>query len=110
MPSGSVHKLCKALAITQKEMIKLLGICERTFARRRAHGRLTVDESDRVVRYALLLALSIEMFEDPGDAAEWLKVSAQALGGEAPLSHAMTELGGRNVERLIGRMEYGVPT
>lgn len=110
LPSASVLKLCKALAITQKEMIKLLGISERTFARRKAHGRLTVDESDRVVRYATLLVLAIEMVDDAGDGAEWLKASAQALGGDAPLSHATTEMGGRNVERSIGRMEYGIPT
>jgi len=69
-----------------------------------------VDESDRVVRYAMLLVLAIEMFEDEGDAAEWLKVSAMALGGETPLNHATTEMGGRSVERLIRRLEYGVPT
>jgi len=93
-----------------QSLIKLLGISERTFARRKTHGRLAVDESDRVVRYALLLVLAIEMFEDEGDAAEWLKASALALGGETPLSHATTEMGGRNVERLIGRIEHGVST
>ena len=49
-----------------------------------------------------------EVFEDEAAAREWLKSPAVAFGGESPLSFADTEIGAREVEILLGRLEHGV--
>lgn len=67
-------------------------------------------ESDRVVRYAELLHRAVEFLGDNDAAARWLDTPSVALDGETPLDHATTEFGARDVIRLIGRLEHGIPT
>ena len=67
-------------------------------------------ESDRVVRYAELLYRAVGFLGDSDAAARWLEIPSAALDGETPLDHATTEFGARNVLRLIGRLEHGIPT
>jgi uncharacterized protein (DUF2384 family) len=40
----------------------------------------------------------------------WLRSPNRALGGESPLALSKTEVGAREVENLIGRLEHGVFT
>lgn len=110
LPTKSVGLLGEQLKVTQGELIGSLNVSKQTFQRRLKSGVLNEVESDRVVRYAQLLALATELFEDREAAAGWLKTPAPALGNETPLVHAKTEIGARNVERLIGRLEHGIPT
>lgn len=110
LPANAVIALSDNLKLTQGAMIKSLNVGKQTFQRRMEAGVLNESESDRVVRYAQLLALATELFEDDTAAARWLKTPAPALDNETPLAHAKTEMGARNVERLIGRLEHGIPT
>ena len=41
-------------------------------------------------------------------ARKWLKDPAWALGDIPPLTYADTELGSKEVEDLLGRIEHGV--
>jgi putative toxin-antitoxin system antitoxin component (TIGR02293 family) len=41
-------------------------------------------------------------------ARRWLTHPQFGLGGAAPLDYAETEAGAREVENLLGRIEYGV--
>ena len=52
----------------------------------------------------------MEVFKDEGLARKWLKEPAWALGDVAPLAYADTELGSKEVEELLGRIEHGVFT
>lgn len=84
-------------------------IPERTLARRRIAGRLGRDESERLLRLARVVASSIRLFEGDVDAAiTWLKTPQKALSYNTPLSYARFEIGAREVEDLIGRLEHGV--
>jgi uncharacterized protein (DUF2384 family) len=38
----------------------------------------------------------------------WLTCEQVGLGGEIPLAYAETEVGAREVEDLLGRIEHGV--
>jgi len=40
----------------------------------------------------------------------WLRTPKLGLGGATPLTHARTELGARDVEELLGRIEHGIPS
>jgi len=110
LPASALGRLGEFLDLTQAELTTTLNVSKQTFQRRLKAGVLNEAESDRVVRYAQLLALASDLFEDDDAAAQWLKTPAPALGNETPLEHATTEMGARNVERLIGRLEHGIPT
>jgi len=85
-----------------------LAISRSTLLRRKALGRLTPHESDCVVRFARLVQHAADVFGDAARGREWLKLPQRALGGATPLDYAETELGAREVENLLGRIDYGV--
>ena len=89
----------------------LIQIPERTFARRKSAGRLSPDESERLLRISTIFEKAVELFEgNVGEAVEWLTKPKKALGDKVPLSYSRSELGAREVENLIGRLEHGVFT
>jgi putative toxin-antitoxin system antitoxin component (TIGR02293 family) len=65
-------------------------------------------ESDRLVRYARLFARASEALGGHAGARSWLVEPARAFHGECPLDYADTEIGAREVEALLGRLEHGV--
>jgi putative toxin-antitoxin system antitoxin component (TIGR02293 family) len=86
-----------------------VGIPLRTLARRKSSGRLSMEESERVVRLSGLYEKASELFNgDMAGVRQWMSQPKKALGGESPLDYAATELGAREVENLIGRLEHGV--
>jgi putative toxin-antitoxin system antitoxin component (TIGR02293 family) len=90
-------------------LTSVIGIPERTLARRRAAGRLEPDESERLLRVAILFEKCVDLFEgDVKAAANWLTSPKKALNGQAPVLYARTELGAREVENLIGRLDHGI--
>ena len=87
----------------------LIDIPRRTMTRRKREGRFLPDESDRLLRASRLFGRTLELFEGDRDAAtEWLTSAQPALGGIIPLEIARTDVGAREVERLVGRLEHGV--
>lgn len=84
-------------------------IADRTLTRRREEGRLRSDESDRLLRAGRIFGRAIELFEGNAKAAKaWLSSPQPAVGGAIPLKLAETEVGAREVEAAIGRIEHGV--
>jgi len=89
----------------------MIQIPERTFARRKASRRLSPDESERLLRVSTIFEKAVGLFEgDVTEAIEWLTKPKKALGDKVPLSYSRSELGAREVENLIGRLEHGVFT
>lgn len=89
----------------------LAQIPPRTLARRKQKGRLDPEESDRLVRVSRIFGRALELFEgDAHVAREWLSSKQVALGKLVPLELAKTDVGAREVDNLIGRLEYGIPT
>ena len=87
----------------------LIDIPRRTMTRRKRDGRFLPDESDRLLRASRLFGKTLELFEGDRDVAtEWLTTAQRALGGAVPLDLARTEVGAREVEQLVGRLEHGV--
>lgn len=93
------------------EIASLVGIPERTFARRKSSGRLSPDESERLLRISSIFEKAVALFEgDVDETLEWLTQPKKALGDKVPLNYSRSELGAREVENLIGRLEHGVFT
>jgi len=103
------ERLRRNTSLSVDRLIDLINLPRRTLTRRKADGRFRPDESDRLLRAARLFGKALQLFEGDRDAAvEWLTRAQPALGGGVPLDLARTELGVREVERLVGRLEHGV--
>ncbi len=95
--------------ISVAQIAVLLGIPERTLARRKSSGKLSWEESERLLRLSAVYEDALQLFEgDSAAAMAWLTSSQKALGSQTPLAHARTEIGAREVEDLVGRLEHGV--
>jgi putative toxin-antitoxin system antitoxin component (TIGR02293 family) len=55
-----------------------------------------------------LLVRASEALGGEESARSWLAAPALAFHGECPLDFADTEIGAREVEALLGRIEHGV--
>lgn len=99
----------QVVQLPAKDVAALLEIPPTTLVRRKASGQLGKNESERLLRFSRLFAAAIELFEgDVVAARRWLQTPAPALNRVAPLEMARTELGAREVEKLIERLEEGV--
>jgi putative toxin-antitoxin system antitoxin component (TIGR02293 family) len=91
------------------DIAALMQIPPRTLRRRKQDGRFTAEESDRLVSVARMISRVLDLFDgDAQEARAWLAEPAIAFGGATPLEIAHTETGAREVENLVGRIEYGV--
>ena len=110
LPVAEFDALREMLKLPVDKMAALIGISVATLSRRRAKAeRLDRDHSDRLMRYARLYWLTVDFFEgDHTTASDWLARPARGLCGQTPLKFAETEIGAREVEDLIGRLEHGV--
>ena len=107
----ALERLQKTIHLSLKEIAEHLRIPPRTLSRRKEQGRLEPDESDRLLRLSRVFAKSLELFEgDTNAARRWLQTPQRALAGSLPLEFARTEVGAREVENLIGRLEHGIPS
>jgi putative toxin-antitoxin system antitoxin component (TIGR02293 family) len=108
LPFSDLKVLQDSIDMPFEQLAAKLAISRSTLQRRKAAGRLSPDESDKVVRYSRLLQQAADYFGDIEKARAWLKHPQYGLGGAVPLDYARTEAGAREVENLLGRMEYGV--
>ncbi|HLE05456.1 MAG TPA: antitoxin Xre/MbcA/ParS toxin-binding domain-containing protein [Anaerolineales bacterium] len=105
----SFIRLQKAADLTREQLADLVQITQRTLARRKAQGRLKTDESERLLRVSRVFNLAVDLHEgDPQAARVWLERPNRALNGKPPFELARTEVGAREVETLVTRLEHGV--
>lgn len=108
LPMVEFTALQDLLGLSAEALAQHLAISRSTLVRRRKSGRLDMQESDRLLRYARLYARARTVLHDEAAARDWLKQPARALDFVTPLTFAETEAGAREVEALLGRIEYGV--
>jgi putative toxin-antitoxin system antitoxin component (TIGR02293 family) len=121
-PTELIRKIQKGLRFSELETLQdsidlpfeqlaaKLAISRSTLQRRKAAGRLSPDESDKVTRLSRLIEHATNVFGDIQRARAWLKFPQRGLGGTIPLDYAETEVGAREVDDLLGRIEYSVYT
>lgn len=99
------------LGLTNDQLAALLGLSARSVNRLSPPGALLPPVAgDRLYRCARLYALAENVFEDAAAAVEWLKTPQRALDDTVPLDLAATDIGTREVETLLGRIEHSVYT
>src|SRR6266487_5684719 len=109
-PTDLIRKIQKGLRFSELETLQntldlpfeqlaaKLSMSRSTLQRRKAAGRLSPDESDKVMRLSRLLEHATKVFGDVEKARAWLKFPQRGLGGAVPLDYAETEVGAREVD------------
>lgn len=72
-------------------------------------GPLPVAAGERVQRVARLTALAERTFGDRDKGVAWLTTAHPILGRTTPLELAKTEIGARQVERMLTNILYDLP-
>lgn len=108
VPYKALESAREAVGLSREEVCTTLGIPPRTLAWRKRASRLTAQESDRMYRLAHVLAKAVTVLRGSEKAARWLRKPNRALGDASPLSRLDTEVGTRQVEAVLGRLEHGV--
>ncbi len=76
---------------------------------KRIKKRLNARQSERLERLARMTALAEEVWEDAELAHEFLTSPQPQLGNARPVDLARSDLGTRQVEQLLSRIEYSLP-
>ncbi len=80
----------------------------RTLSHRIArNARLSVEESDRALRLARIIALADITFGEHARALDWLRLPKKQFRGLSALEMVRTEAGARLVEELLTRVDEG---
>ena len=108
LPVEAFFQLQEKLGIGTPQLAEVVGIPVRTLHRRKDEGRLTKEESDRLDRVRKLMSQATGVFESENSARAWLTRPQIGLAGFVPLELADTGAGIREVEDLLGRIDYGV--
>lgn len=109
LPFEALAEFERVSGFSRDTVLQSLRIPARTLARRKISGRLSGDESERLWRLHELFRLTAALFDgDAAAARNWLVSPARALSGRSPWLTVQTEIGAREVENLIGRLEHGV--
>lgn len=108
LPMASFYELSSEMDIQPARLMAVLNIASRTLVRRKKEGRLGKDESERLYRVGRLFERAVQALGSKEAARTWLKTPKKALGNEVPLEYAETEIGAREIDDLLGRLEHGV--
>lgn len=106
IPRKAFDDLRDELGVSTEELADILSIPTRTLARRTEHFK--PDESERLLRVGSVVCKAADVLEDPAATRRWMTQPKRALGGLTPLRCCDTEMGAREVEALLGRIEHGV--
>jgi putative toxin-antitoxin system antitoxin component (TIGR02293 family) len=107
LPVGAVQYLVDSGRLSMAELDAVV-LPRKTLAHRRKLGRLTPEQSDRLIRVARIIAAADDTFGNRDKAAAWLRRATTALAGERPLDLLDTDEGARQVETLLGRIGHGI--
>src|SRR5271167_1487065 len=103
----SVMKRLAALGLERAEIDAVI-IPQRTLQHRRSRReKLTVEESDRVLRALRVLSLAQSVYGSRERALAWLRKPHARLDGRAPLSLLTTDTGSRILEELLIQIDEG---
>lgn len=72
-------------------------------------ARLSPAASERAERLARVAALAQQAFDDAAEAKDWLTTPHPLFSQRAPIELAATDLGARQVERILHNIEFGLP-
>ena len=100
--------IASLLAISDKEMARLLNQSVATFHRQAKAGRLDAATSERLLLLSQLASYGASVFQDQAKFTRWLRRPLRLLGERSPLDLLDSLTGIQLVDDILGRIEYGV--
>jgi len=107
LPISLVDEVVADGLLTAAELDRL-AIPRKTLAHRRTSGRLSPEQSDRLLRLLRVVGQAQTTFGAADKAARWLRCPTRALDGSAPLDLLDTDIGAQRVGRLLGLIDHGI--
>ena len=108
LPYASLEVLTRNLGRELGDVGAVVGIPPRTLARRKHQRVLSPVESDRLYRLAYIAHVAAATLGGLAPSRVWLSRPNRALGGVSPLSLLDTDIGCRQVEDLLTRLNHGI--
>lgn len=109
LPVASLRQVVRRLTGGAGEEAELTHrLVPRTTLQRRKQ-RLSPRESEHVERLARMTAVAEHVWEDADQAHEFLTSPQPQLGGRRPVDLAGSDLGTRQVEELLMKIEHALP-
>ncbi|MCK5542441.1 MAG: DUF2384 domain-containing protein [Desulfobacterales bacterium] len=108
LPLNFFTKICKEIGMPEKRLARIISTSTSTLAIRKKKGVFSFAESERLFRIKRIFNMALRVFEDSNLTKQWFKKPLVHLQGQAPIDFLDTEIGAREVENLLGRIEHGV--
>ncbi len=107
LPVSLVDEVVAEGLVSAAELDRL-AVSRKALAHRRGLGRLSPEQSDRLMRLLRVIAQARDTFGGMEKAARWLRRPTRVLDGAAPLDLLDTDLGAQRVGRVLGWIDHGI--
>lgn len=108
LPASALRAVVDGKVVTMSDLVGIVG-SRRTLDRRMAEGAtLSTEESDRLARFADILALATHVMGGRAEAMEWLRAPQFDFDGAPPITLMRTHSGGDLVVNLLQRFRHGM--
>ena len=107
-PASNLIGAAEALRLPRERVYDLIGLSVSTAKRKLAKDE-TLDPlmTERLTRIGAIEKLAEDTFGDPVLASQWLQAANVGMGNVQPLSMLDTEIGCREVSRVLNAIAYG---
>jgi putative toxin-antitoxin system antitoxin component (TIGR02293 family) len=109
LPRAVVGKLVANATPDDPQLRKRIASLVASPATLKRGARLSPAASERAERLARVVALAHQALGDAETAQHWLNDPHPLLGNSSPIEAAATDLGARQVERILHNVEYDLP-
>ena len=107
-PAHLFHAMRLTFNLQERSLAVLLNASISTLERRmREHQALDTVASERLDRIASVSHQAEEVFESQDAAAQWMSRPNKALGDSPPILLCETEIGAKQVRRVLHSLEWG---
>ncbi len=109
MLRGEADRVAHLVGIADKELSTALGISESYLHRLRVDRPLSREAAERLLLLENLLIHALDTFEGRAETVlHWLRTPLRELAGQTPLEALDTVTGYTLVDRVLGRLDYGI--
>ncbi len=106
LPADSFEAFTKNNGFARKDWDWIIPV--RTLShRRKGNGRLSIEESDKLIRAAKIQALAVEVLGSEDKATAWLHKPRAIFDGCSAMEQMKTELGAQVVEETLIQLDEG---
>ena len=109
LPGAVVQALAANVAPADAHARRRVAALVMSSASLKRRARLSPAASERAERLARIVALAGQALGDVSEAQVWLNAPHPLLGGNRPIDVAATDLGARQVERILHNVEHDLP-